>query len=133
MASEETSSDHSKRLVYFAAERTLTSWIRTALSLMALGFVVDRFDLILRQTLLTSNQIPPPPAEPLWRWTGLSMIGLGVLMAVVSGGYYLRFAQRYRRDGSTDVGRSLVVGAVFTFVLAGFGVVVLSVLALTLP
>lgn len=49
MASDETSIELSRRLVYHAAERTLTSWIRTALSLMTLGFVVDRFDLVLRQ------------------------------------------------------------------------------------
>ena len=33
------------RLVYFAAERTLLSWVRVALGLMAFGFVVDRFEL----------------------------------------------------------------------------------------
>ena len=38
-----------RRLVYFAAERTLMSWIRAALGLMALGFVIDRFGLVLRQ------------------------------------------------------------------------------------
>lgn len=33
--------------VYFAAERTLLAWIRTAITLMALGFVVARFGLFL--------------------------------------------------------------------------------------
>ena len=40
-----------RQLVYFAAERTLMAWVRTALSLMALGFVIDRFGLVLRQVL----------------------------------------------------------------------------------
>ena len=35
-------------LVYFAAERTLMAWIRAALGLMALGFVIDRFGLVVR-------------------------------------------------------------------------------------
>lgn len=33
--------------VFFAAERTLLAWIRTAITLMALGFVVARFGLFL--------------------------------------------------------------------------------------
>ena len=33
--------------VFFAAERTLLAWIRTSITLMALGFVVARFGLFL--------------------------------------------------------------------------------------
>jgi uncharacterized membrane protein YidH (DUF202 family) len=41
-----------RRLVYFAAERTLLTWIRIALTLMGLGFIIDRFSLILNQTVI---------------------------------------------------------------------------------
>jgi putative membrane protein len=34
--------------VFFAAERTLLAWIRTAIGLIGLGFVVARFGLFLR-------------------------------------------------------------------------------------
>ena len=40
-----------RRLVYFAAERTFMAWIRVALALMALGFVIDRFGLVVRQLM----------------------------------------------------------------------------------
>ena len=43
----ETSAD---RLVYFSAERTLLSWVRAGLGMMAVGFVVDRFTLTLKGT-----------------------------------------------------------------------------------
>jgi len=39
--------------VFFAAERTLLAWVRTGLTLMALGFVVARFGLFLN--LLTAS------------------------------------------------------------------------------
>ena len=34
--------------IYFAAERTLLAWIRTGVTIMALGFVVSRFALFLK-------------------------------------------------------------------------------------
>ncbi len=34
--------------VYFAAERTLLAWQRTAIALIGLGFVVERFGLFMR-------------------------------------------------------------------------------------
>ena len=52
MTRENADTDTSaQRLVYFAAERTLMAWVRTALGLMALGFVTDRFGIVVRQTL----------------------------------------------------------------------------------
>ena len=118
----------SRRLVYLAAERTLTSWIRTALSLMALGFVVDRFDLVVRQ-MLDAPLRATLHAHAVWRWSGSVLIALGIVMAVASGVYYLRFALRYRRDGSTEMGHSMMVGALFTFVLGVGGVIMLLVIA----
>ena len=44
-------SDLNDPRVYFAAERTLLAWNRTALSLMAFGFMVERFGLSRRQIL----------------------------------------------------------------------------------
>lgn len=123
----QSSEEQSRRLVYFAAERTLTSWIRTALSLMTLGFVIDRFDLVVRRVLGAKVDATESSRE-LWRWGGSILIGLGVLMAVMAGIYYLRFARHYRRDGGTEMGHSLLVGALFTFALGGCGVVLLVVL-----
>ena len=121
--------ENSRRLVYFAAERTLTSWIRTALSLMTLGFVIDNFDLVLRRALGAGIRLGQ---QRLWRWTGATMVAAGIAMAVVSGLYYLRFAVRYRRTGSTAVGRSLTVGAICTLGLGAIGLVLLITLIYTL-
>lgn len=98
---------------------------------MSLGFVIDRFDLVLRQMLSTPAR-PDTVLAPEWQWSGEAMIGVGVLMVVAAGVHYLRFAHHYRRDCTTDVGRSLEIGSVFTFVLAAAGLLVLVTLTRTM-
>jgi putative membrane protein len=61
--------------VYFAAERTLLAWVRTGVTIIALGFVVARFGLFLR--LLN-------PALPDVERMGLSGV-MGVVLAMFGG------------------------------------------------
>jgi putative membrane protein len=42
--------------VYFAAERTLLAWVRSGLTVIAMGFVVARFGLFL--TLISASRVP---------------------------------------------------------------------------
>jgi len=62
--------------IFFAAERTLLAWLRTGLTVMALGFVVARFGLFLR--LLSQA----PQATPSHGQSGVSA-ALGVLFVLV--------------------------------------------------
>lgn len=62
--------------VFFAAERTLLAWVRTGLTVTALGFVVARFGLFLRLLQLQSQ------ASPERNGLGVSTI-LGVLFVLV--------------------------------------------------
>ncbi len=123
---EHDSVELGRRLVYLAAERTLTSWVRTALSLMALGFVVDRFSLIL-EMLHTGAAAVHQDSRVLSTWAGPLLIGLGAAMAFAAGVRYLRFAIAFHREGYTGVRHGIYVGAVFSMVLAlgGIGLVIL--------
>jgi putative membrane protein len=42
--------------VFFAAERTMLAWVRTGLTVMALGFVVARFGLFMALLASSSGQ-----------------------------------------------------------------------------
>ncbi len=73
--------------VFFAAERTLLAWTRTSLTLMAFGFVIERFGLFLRM-------LTPAAASPLTTgtsfWVGIGFIVLGVAVALSSIVQYRR-------------------------------------------
>ncbi len=128
----DTALELSRKLVYLAAERTLTSWIRTALSLMALGFVIDRFGLILHQIPAPSGHAQLYP-RMLSTWGGAILIGMGVLMALAAGIRYMHFALSYHRNRSTRLGTSLHLGALFALFLALFGSALIVLLVSVLP
>jgi putative membrane protein len=62
--------------VLFAAERTLLAWSRTALGLIALGFLIERTEILLRKGA----------AHPRFGvWIGLAFILVGVAVSLLSG------------------------------------------------
>jgi putative membrane protein len=108
-----------RRLVYFAAERTLMAWIRTSLGLMALGFVIDRFGLVLRQVLPTVGPKLYPPA--LSFWAGTLLVLVGAAMALTASVRYLRFSLAYHRESATRPRHGILVGVLFSALIAALG------------
>ncbi len=74
-------SDLNDPRVFFAAERTLLAWNRTSLSLMAFGFVIERFGLFVS---ILMPQHHAPMQRGISFWTGLAFVALGVFVAVFS-------------------------------------------------
>ncbi|OBS10532.1 YidH family protein [Acidihalobacter prosperus] len=74
-----------------ANERTYLAWIRTAVALMAFGFVIEKFDLFMRYLAVAGNH--PEPASGAGHraaGAGLALIVTGLLMvAVASWGYLI--------------------------------------------
>lgn len=113
-------------MVYYAAERTLMAWLRAALGMMALGFVIDRFDLVLRMMPRQPGTLAHPIIESFWPGT-LLVLG-GSLMAVVAAIRYTGLELRFRRDGCGAPGHGLPLGVLFTLFVALIGVVIASYL-----
>lgn len=74
-----------------ANERTFLAWVRTAIAIMAFGFVVERFDLFLE---ITSKSLTGHSATIGGRLAG-SIAGL--LLFLLGGGVIVLATGRFRR------------------------------------
>ena len=77
--------------VFFAAERTLLAWNRTGISLMAFGFVIERFGLFM-QMLREKNGLAGHR---------IFSLSLGAVIIAVSAAILLYAALQYLRLLST--------------------------------
>lgn len=73
--------------VLFAAERTLLAWQRSAIALMAFGFVVERFGLFLR---MVSNQPLSSVQRGFSVWLGVALLLISALMLTLASIQYRR-------------------------------------------
>lgn len=80
--------------VFFASERTLLAWVRTGLTIIAIGFVIARFGLFVR---LLSLQLH---LTPISGSSSLSAI-LGILFVLVGAATILIAAIQHRRFVAT--------------------------------
>ena len=77
--------------VFFAAERTLLAWLRTGLTIIALGFVVSRFGLFVRLLALQTQSSPPPARSSLSAGLGVAFVIVGTLAIAVAAVQHKRF------------------------------------------
>lgn len=75
-----------------ANERTYLAWVRTAIAVMAFGFLVERFDLFLAY----AGQSAPHVAKRMHlhlraaEWVGLLLIVVGALIVLLASARFLR-------------------------------------------
>ncbi|MCB1672869.1 MAG: DUF202 domain-containing protein, partial [Pseudomonadales bacterium] len=85
--------------VLFAAERTLFAWNRTGVSLMAFGFVIERFGLFLQ---ISGEQEIKVFQRHISFIIGESFVLLAVFMAFFSIWQYSRVIESLRSDEVPD-------------------------------
>ena len=82
-----------------ANERTYLAWVRTAISLMAFGFLLERFDIFLIYAARTSDKTVGALHTRASEWLGLALLLVGALVIV---GATLRFYRNRRAIESSD-------------------------------
>ncbi len=98
------------RRVHMANERTFLAWIRTSISVMAFGFVVERFSLFVRQmTAYMGKTAPPHPSYSAA--IGLVLVAIGALMGLLA---FFRFRSVARQIDQDSYSPSPVLYALLT-------------------
>lgn len=76
-----------------ANERTFLAWVRTAIAVMALGFVIERFDLFLQAGASQRQPQFAPTSSTFANTAALVFIAIGVVMIIISGFRFARTAK----------------------------------------
>ena len=76
-----------------ANERTFLAWVRTAIAVMAFGFVIERFDLFLEAIASQRQPALNSSGSTFANAAGLAFIAIGVAMIVISGFRFARTAK----------------------------------------
>jgi putative membrane protein len=112
-----------------ANERTFLAWVRTAIAVMAFGFVIERFDLFLQ--LITpelAQRRLSPHGQMFADAAGLAFIAIGVAMIVMSGFRFARTARDIESEADVpspgarfDIALAMMIGllgvALFLYLL----------------
>jgi putative membrane protein len=106
---------------HLANERTLLAWNRTGIAIIALGFVVARFGLLLRELAGVRASAYVPTASGL---IGIALTIFGAVITALSLVRYLRIQRGIERgqpEAETGLGIALAVGLTLTgLALAGY-------------
>lgn len=111
-------SDLNDPRVFFAAERTLLAWNRTSLTLMAFGFVIERFGLFMH-LLLPKHGVTAERGVSFW--VGIVFVILGAYSAASSTVQY-RKVLRTLKPAEIPNGYSVNAGVITNLIVALLGV-----------
>lgn len=85
-----------------ANERTFLAWVRTGIAVIALGFVIERFNLFLLTiagAVTDAERLHIHRLEhPAGRYGGAALIGAGVMLIVISTIRFIHTARLLARD-----------------------------------
>lgn len=118
--------------VLFAAERTLLAWLRTGITIMAIGFVVSRFGLFVQLLATQSQNAVPAPHSSLSAGLGIAFVIVGTLTIVIAAIQHQRFiATLPQADLPPAYSRTFAL--LLSLLVGALGVVLAAYLLVTQP
>jgi len=82
-----------------ANERTFLAWVRTAIAVMAFGFLVEKFDLFLEFAAPSlAGRTLSLPGQKFGNMAGLALIVLGTAMVGIAAARFVRIAKNIDRE-----------------------------------
>jgi len=117
------------RRVHMANERTFLAWIRTSISVMAFGFVVERFAIFVKQLSSYIGKVATPPPAGYTSVLGIVLVGLGAAIGVLA---YFRYKAVERQIDSDTYVPSLLLDTLLVLAVLAVGLFLVLYLAHTL-
>ena len=83
-----------------ANERTFLAWTRTGLAVVAFGFVIEKFNVLVETVANTASPAAAQKlliqrlAGPLGRFDGIALILVGIALIIIAGIRYARTARQ---------------------------------------
>ena len=118
-----------------ANERTYLAWVRTAITVMAFGFLLERFDIFLAYASHAMGSTMPKLHVRASEWLGLVLLAFGALLVLLATLSFHRNRAAIDREG-TELYRNagmeralsgmLIAMAVFLVIYVAQQVVVLG-------
>jgi putative membrane protein len=118
-----TTPESTRAREHLANERTLLAWVRTAVALMGLGFVVARFGLFLREVAGRGSAEPAHVSAII----GATLVGASILVTALSTARFMRARAQIERGAFVPEVASEVVLVAVT-VAAGLALLVYLIL-----
>ena len=101
-----------------ANERTYLAWVRTAISLMAFGFLLERFDIFLTYATRLSARTVTGLHTRASEWLGLGLLLIGALVILGASLRYYRNRRAIEAAESTPYGDSLIARVMAAMLIA---------------
>jgi putative membrane protein len=103
-----------------ANERTFLAWVRTAIAVMAFGFIVEKFDLFLELAAPSlANRTLSLPGQKFGNIAGLALIVLGTAMVAIAAIRFLITAKNIDEDLRHGPGSRIDLALAALLVLLG--------------
>lgn len=115
--------DFSAGRSYMNSERTLSVWIRTALTTMVFGVAISRLDVLYIQMDVQSDKYAH--IEFLTQAIGFGLVLLSIFMALTSGLRYVAYTKDYKKDYPFPAHHNAWLPATYAAMTVVFGVVLL--------
>lgn len=115
------------RVWYMNVDRTLATWTRTALALIVVGAVIDRYGLLAAHARLAHVGTPLAP-NPVSSIGGAAAVGLGVFVVVTAAVRHQVSRAAWTRRYGPDEGFGPWLAFPFAVMVAAVGGAVLALL-----
>jgi putative membrane protein len=112
-----------------ANERTFLAWMRTGLAVIAFGFVIEKFNVMVEAIANTASSAAAQKlvidrlAAPLGRYDGIALILVGMGLILIAGVRYARTTrlidrEEFVRTGSDRV--EMILTIILSVLASGF-------------